>query len=75
MPHLWDNSVNQGECSRFLSSAHNFGIECSKSVKDSLALEKQNNNYICQDVIAKEIKNVQMTFEVFKGCTSLSNRY
>ena len=49
---------------RFLKKTHKFGIEVPRSVAEAYALDKKNNNSLCADLIAKEMKNVRVAFKI-----------
>ena len=52
---------------KYWKCTHKFGIEVPKNVKDIIKIDKENNNALWQDAIALEMKNVRLTFGVYKG--------
>jgi hypothetical protein len=52
--------------SRYLKRTHKFGIEVPKSVKQSMRLGKKNQDTYWEDAIAKEMKEVKVTFKILK---------
>ena len=49
---------------RNLRKYHKFGTKCSKTVKQALALDANNDNTLWADAISKEMKNIRVPFEV-----------
>jgi hypothetical protein len=45
-------------------TTHKFGIELPKTVKEALELDKKNGNTFWADAIAKEMKDVCVTFRI-----------
>jgi hypothetical protein len=48
----------------YLKQTHKFGIELPKTVKEALELDKKNGNTFWADAIAKEMKDVRVTFKI-----------
>ncbi len=48
----------------YLKRTHKFGIELPKTVKDAFELDKKNGNTFWADAIAKEMKDVRVTFKI-----------
>ena len=48
----------------YLKRTHNFGVELPKSVADAYAIDKNNGNTFWANKIFKEVKNVQVAFDV-----------
>jgi hypothetical protein len=49
---------------RYLKRAHKFGVELPKTVKEALELDKKNGNTFWADAIAKEMKDICVTFKI-----------
>jgi hypothetical protein len=49
---------------RYLKCTHKFGIELPKTAKEALELDKKNGNTFWADTIAKEMKDVHVTFKI-----------
>ena len=49
---------------QYLMCAHKFGVELPKSVDDAHAIYKKNRNTFWADGISKEVKDVQVEFDV-----------
>ena len=49
---------------RFLKKTHKFGIKVPQSVAEAYALDKKNGNTLWVDLIAKEMKNVRIVFNI-----------
>jgi hypothetical protein len=49
---------------RYLKRTHKFGIEVPKTVKEALALDRKNGNTLWADAIAKEMKEVDIAFNI-----------
>ncbi len=47
----------------YLKRTHKFGIELPKTIKEALELDKKNGNTFWADAIAKEMKDVCITFK------------
>ncbi len=60
---------------RYLKLTHKFGIECPKTVEDALELDKHNSNTMWADAIAREMKHVQVAFELLESGVRPPNRY
>jgi hypothetical protein len=45
---------------------HKFGIRVPKNVEEGYAIDKKNGNTLCADVIAKEMKNVKVAFNILE---------
>ncbi len=54
---------------RFLKKTHTFGIEVPRSVAEAYALDKKNGNTLWADSIAKEMKNVRISFKILANGT------
>jgi hypothetical protein len=48
----------------FLKKTHKFGIEVPRSVAEAYTLYKKNGNTLWADLIAKEMKDVQIVFKI-----------
>ena len=48
---------------KYWYTTHNFGIQVSKSVDESLAIDKENRNKLWYTAIQKEMKDVRVAFE------------
>ena len=48
---------------QYLKRTHKWGLELPKTVGEALAIDKKNGNTFWADAIAKEIKNVQVSFK------------
>ena len=44
-----------------------FGVRVPDNVAESHALDKENNNTLWQDAIAKEMKNIRVAFDIKEG--------
>jgi hypothetical protein len=49
--------------SKYWQRTHKYGIQIPKSVKEALAIDKENSNSLWWDEICKEMKNVRPAFE------------
>ena len=49
---------------RYLKRTHKFGIELPKTVKEALELDKKNGNIFWAEAIAKEMRDVCVTFKI-----------
>ncbi len=49
---------------RYLKRTHKFGIEVPKTVKEALALDRDNGNTLWVDATAKEMKEVCIVFNI-----------
>ncbi len=61
--------------STWYKHTHKFGIEFPKTVEDTLELDKQNENTLWADAIAKEMKNVWVAFEPIEYDAQPPNGY
>jgi hypothetical protein len=52
--------------SRTLRRTHKFGIELPKTVEEALQINKRSNTTFWRDAIAKEMKNVSITFDILE---------
>ena len=52
------------QSTHLLKKRHKFGIKLPRSVAEAYALDKKNNNSLCADLIAKEMKNVRVAFKI-----------
>ena len=55
--------------SRYWKRTHKYGIELPHSVKEALAIDKRTGTTFWADAIAKEMKNVNIAFEVMEDGT------
>jgi len=53
--------------SKYWERTHKFGIRIPKTVKEALAIDKENQNTLWWDAICQEMKNVRIAFEEFEG--------
>jgi Reverse transcriptase (RNA-dependent DNA polymerase) len=53
--------------SKYWLKTHKYGIEIPKSVEDARRIDAKNGDNIWWDAIMKEMKNVRIAFEKFKG--------
>ena len=58
-----------------LKNIYKFGIELSKKVKDTVAIDKKSENMFWQDGIAKEMENMKVTFQNLPNGERASNGY
>ncbi len=49
---------------RYLKWTHKFGIKLPNTIKEALELDKKNGNTFWADAIAKEMKDVCITFKI-----------
>ena len=49
---------------RYLKRNEKFGIYLPKNIKEALQLDKENGNNLWADAIAKEMKNVKVSFKI-----------
>jgi hypothetical protein len=54
---------------------HKFGIEFPKSWDDCVRIDKENDNTLWQDELSKEMKNVQIAFNIMNGDESVPPTY
>jgi hypothetical protein len=55
----------------YLKRTHKFGLEVPKTVKEALALDHRNGNTLWADAIAKEMREVRITFNILPdGCSA-----
>jgi hypothetical protein len=52
---------------RVVKNTHKFGMQVPTNVDEACALDKTNGNNLWTDVIAKEMKNVRVAFDVLEG--------
>jgi hypothetical protein len=52
---------------RVVKNTHKFGMQVPTNVDEARALDKTNGNNFWTDVIAKEMKNVRVAFDVLEG--------
>ncbi len=65
--HDWIISLICKRTTRYLRWTHKFGIEVPKTIKEAkeaLALDRKNGNTFWADAIAKEMKEVQIAFNI-----------
>ncbi len=60
---------------RYLKKTHKFGIEVPKTVKEALALDSKNGNTLWADAIAKEMKEINIAFNILPDEHSASIGY
>jgi hypothetical protein len=60
---------------RYHKRTHKFGIEVPKSWDDCVRLDKENGNTLWQDAASKEMKNVQIAFNILNGEESVPPNY
>jgi hypothetical protein len=53
--------------SKYWMRTHKYGIEMPKSVQHAIQLDEKNGNTLWWDAIMKEMANVRIAFEKFKG--------
>ena len=53
--------------SKYWTRTHKFGIRLPHSVKEALAIDKENGDTMWWDAICKEMKNVRVAFEEYDG--------
>ena len=53
--------------SAYWLTTHKYGIKMPKTVEEALKLDKENGNTLWYDAITKEMKNVRIAFEEWKG--------
>jgi hypothetical protein len=54
---------------------HKFGIAVPKTWDDCIQLDKENSNYIWQDKVINEIKNVRISFKIINGNEAIPPTY
>ena len=59
----------------YLKRTHKFGVELPKSVADAHAIDKKNGKSFWADSIAKEVKNVQVAFDVVPDSHHIPQNY
>ena len=52
---------------KFLKKTHKFGIEVPRTFAEAHALDNKNGNTLWADAIAKEMKNVRITFKILEN--------
>ena len=57
-------SLVKKRTAHYLKKTHKFGVEVPKSAKHALYLDKKNCNIFWSDAISKEMKNVQVAFQI-----------
>ena len=55
------------EKSAYWLTTHKYGIKIPKKIQGALNLDKENGNTLWYDAISKEMKNVRVSFEEWKG--------
>ena len=53
--------------SKYWICTHKFGLNVPKSVTEAIAIDCENGDTLWWDAICKEMKNVRIAFEEFKG--------
>ncbi len=71
----WIIALLKKHDARYLKHTHKFGVECLLTVENELELDKQNGNTMWTDVIAKEMKNVQVAFALIEDDAQPSKGY
>lgn len=61
--------------SKYWQRTHKFGIRIPKTVEEARKLDRENNNTLWWDAICKEMKNVRIAFEEWKGEADLPPGY
>ena len=49
---------------RYLKRTHKFGIKLPKTVKEAFELDKKSGNTLWADAIAKELRDIRVTFSI-----------
>jgi len=52
---------------KYWSKTHKYGIRIPKSVKEALAIDRENGETLWADAVAQEMKNVMIAFEEYEG--------
>ena len=60
---------------QYLKRTHKFGVELPKYVADTHAIDKNNGNTFWDDGITKEVKNIQVAFDVVPDGHRISQNY
>ena len=60
---------------RVTKATHKYGIRVPQSVKEALAIDKENGNTLWQDAIAKEMSNVMVAFDILEENQNLPPGY
>ena len=60
-------SLVKRRSARYHKRTHKWGIEVPKTVEEAIAIDKKNDNTFWTDAIAKEMKNVIITFKILEG--------
>jgi hypothetical protein len=53
--------------SKYWSRTHKYGIRIPKSVREAIAIDRENGNTLWWDAICEEMKNVRVAFEECEG--------
>ena len=61
------NSIVAKVKSKYWILTHRFCIKVPKSVTEVIAIDRENRDTLCWDAICKEMKNICIDFEEFKG--------
>ena len=69
IPHVIKkrNRIISKTKSKYWTRTHKFGIRLPHSVKEALAIDKENGDTLWWDAICKEMKNVRVAFEEYDG--------
>ena len=69
VPHVLQkrNRIVPKVKSKYWISTHKFGLKFPKSVTEEIAIYRENRDTLWWDAIRKEMKNVRIAFEEFKG--------
>ncbi len=68
-------SLVRKQTTHYLKRTHKFGIEVPKTVKEALALDCKNGNTLWADDIAKEMKEVCISFNILPDGRSVPIGY
>jgi hypothetical protein len=60
---------------RYHKRTHKFGIEVPKNWDDCVRLDKENDDFLWQDAVRKEMKNVRIAFKILNGDESVPPTY
>ena len=69
LPHVLKkrNRIISKTKTKYWTRTHKFGLKLPKSVKEALAIDRENGDTLWWDAICKEMKNVRVAFEEFDG--------
>ena len=57
-------SIVKKRSARYFKKTHKFGVKVTKSTKHALKLYKKTGNTFWSDAILKEMKNIQVAFQI-----------